>query len=76
MLSVRDRMTLTVADELRGPWLQREGRIRWLFSEPPTHFWARVGRLLDDPDAAAEMPQVVHRLRRLREARRAVRRAG
>ena len=39
----------------------------------PTRFWALVHRLLDDPAVEAEMPAEVHRLRRLREARRRVR---
>lgn len=35
-----------------------------------TRYWALVGRLLDRPDALAEMPVEVRRLRRLRDQRR------
>lgn len=38
-------------------------------------FWAAFDRLLDDPAAEAEMPALVRRQRRLREARRSARRS-
>lgn len=72
-LSVRDRMRLRMADENRGAWLQRAGRIRHELGESETEMWMHVHRLLEDPAAVAAMPQTVGRLRRKREAQRAVR---
>jgi hypothetical protein len=42
----------------------------------PVRFAQVVDALLDRPDALAAMPSEVNRLRRLRDARRAHRRAG
>ena len=39
----------------------------------PSKFWALVHRLIDRPDVVAEMPMECARLRRLRDARAAVR---
>nr|WP_258562474.1 DUF3263 domain-containing protein [Nocardioides sp. MAH-18] len=36
----------------------------------PTRYWALVDHLLDRPDALAKMPAEVHRLRRVRDARK------
>lgn len=41
-----------------------------------TAYYARLGRLLELPEALAYAPQTVNRLRRLREARKAVRTAS
>lgn len=40
------------------------------FGLTPTRFWARVNRLIDEPEVEREIPGVVRRLRRLRELRR------
>lgn len=42
----------------------------------PTLFWAHVNRLVDDPAAMLEEPQLTARLRRIREQRRGLRAAG
>lgn len=75
VMTVRDHMTLQYAD-IRGTWLEREGTIRHVFGEPPTHYYARLNQLLDSRDAEAAYPQLVHRLRRLREQRRAARKGN
>jgi hypothetical protein len=73
-MTVRDHMTLLLA----GAHYANEGRrvaamgyAELGYSE--TRFWARVNRLLDLPEAEREHPEIVRRLRRLREARRGVR---
>lgn len=76
MLTVRDQMRLRLADENRGPWLQRAGRIRDELGESETAMWVRVNQLLEDPAAVAAMPQTVARLRRKRDAQRAARSAA
>lgn len=69
MLTVRDHMTITLAaTRFRYPAV-RENRALDELGYKPTTFWARVDYLLDQPDALREHPQVVHRLRRLRDAR-------
>lgn len=80
-LTVREHMTLMLADtDLRGvSWLTREGTIRDTFSEPASHYYARLDRLIDEPAAVACYPVLCARLRRLREARavaRSSKRAG
>lgn len=76
MLSVKDHMTLALeAQRFRYPGA-KETAIRATFSEPPAQFYARVLRLLDEPEAMRAHPQLVSRLRRLREQRRAVRGAA
>lgn len=74
-LTVREHMTLQAADvdHRRVSWLTREGYLRDLFGEAPTHYYARLDRLIDDPRAVAEYPMLCSRLRRLREARKAAR---
>lgn len=74
-LSIRDHMTLQYAD-LDGSWLDQRGTLRWVFSEPPSVVLARLNRLIDTQAAEAAYPVLVHRLRRLRDQRRAARRAG
>lgn len=51
----------------------KEIRIRETFDEHPARYYQRLDALLANPAAEAEYPQLVHRLRRLREARRAAR---
>lgn len=72
-LSVRDAMRLRLADQNRGAWLQRAGRIRDELGESETAMWVRVNQLLEDPAAVAAMPVECARLRRKRDAQRAAR---
>lgn len=73
MLAVRDAMRLTMADENRGQWFTRAGRVRDELGESETAMWVRVHELLDDPAAVEAMPAVVARLRRKRAAQAAAR---
>ena len=52
----------------------KEQQVRAEFGESLTRYYARLGVLLDDPEAVAYDAVTVGRLRRLRDARRAVRR--
>lgn len=75
MLTVREHQALTIA----GHRYTHAGRrvsdmLEFTGYTEPT-FWLVVDRLLDRPDALAERPEVVNRLRRLREARAAQRSA-
>ncbi len=69
MLTVRDTMTL----DLEASWWKypgaKEAVIRELFDESATRYYARLGRLLERPEAVAYSPMVVRRLLRLRAAR-------
>jgi len=47
----------------------KEAHIRAELGMTPTRYYAVLNRLLDDPAAEAAYPQLVRRLRRLREAR-------
>lgn len=76
MLSVKDHMRLRLAGARYRHPAQRDTDALEQLGETPTTFWLRVDQLLDDPDAFAAEPQVVGRLRRLRDARAAARRAG
>lgn len=51
----------------------KEVRIRETFDESATRYYARLNALLANPDAEAAYPALVHRLKRMREARRAAR---
>jgi hypothetical protein len=76
-MSIRDRMTLELAGtRYRYRAAKVQVAMRDLGYRNETAYDAAVDRLLDDPDAWREMPEVVARLRRLREARAAVRKAG
>lgn len=73
MLSVKSKMTLEF-EGLRYKYAgAKEQAIRHLFGESATRYYQRLGALLDDPLALAHDPQLVNRLRRLRDARRAQR---
>lgn len=76
-LTIREHMTLQLADTDLGrvSWYTREGTIRDTFSEPPSHYYARLDRLIDDQRAIQAYPVLCARLRRLREARKAARSA-
>lgn len=68
-LTERDRDLL----EFEGSWWSREGTkaagIRRL-GLSPTAYYRRLAAVLDDPEATAVAPLVVHRLRRRRRERR------
>lgn len=73
MLTVRQHVALSVADRLarRGA---RRVPIFALTGYTETRLHQVVGALLDNPDALAERPEVVARLRRIRDLRATQRR--
>ena len=74
MLTVREHQALTIAGRrYAGAGAKATAALEEAGYSEPT-FWHVVDRLLDRPDALAERPDVVVRLRRLREARAAARR--
>lgn len=75
-LTVREHMALTLATTRYKYAAVRDGRVRDELGWGATALWARVNALLDDPRAEVARPVEVRRLRRLREARRAVRTAS
>ena len=60
---------------LAGEWwrdpLAKEQAIRDRFGITPIRFYQRIAHLIDTPAALAVEPQIVHRLQRIRAARRA-----
>jgi hypothetical protein len=76
MLTDRDRAIL---DFERGWWqlpTSKSAGIREHLHLSPTRYYQVLSALLDDPDAAAYDPLVVHRLRRVRLQRRRARIVG
>lgn len=80
MLTDLDRQTLdfeasyiTTSKAINGA---KEVRIREMFDESATRYYARLATLLNNPDAEAEYPALVHRLRRMRDARQRARTAS
>jgi hypothetical protein len=72
-LTVRETMTLDFERRrFKHPGL-KDATIIHTFSESPVTYHARLLRLLDDPRAELYDAQLVRRLRRLRDARRAAR---
>lgn len=69
-LTVRDHMTLRLAGATYRYPAARESDALELVGLTPTRFWAAVDRLLDRPESLVAHPSTVHRLRRLRDARR------
>lgn len=72
-LSVQDKMLL---DTERRRWAYsgaKDTYIREVFSMSSTRYYQRVNALLDEPAALGYAPAVVHRLRRIRDARRELR---
>ena len=51
----------------------KEAHVRAELGMTPTRYYQVLGALLDDPAAEAEFPQLVRRLRRLRDVRKAAR---
>ncbi|MDQ0283801.1 DUF3263 domain-containing protein [Rhodococcoides fascians] len=54
----------------------KEADITEQFSMSPVRYFQLLNRLLDDPDALRADPVLVKRLRRIRDSRAQVRRAG
>lgn len=75
MLSVREAMTLTIAAATYRHPGHRDNDYTALVGMTPARAAQVIGALLDRADAEAEMPQVVRRLRRIRERRAAARTA-
>jgi hypothetical protein len=74
MLTVRESMALQVeAAHYKFPGA-RINVIRYVLGFSETRHAQVVGALLDRPDAEAEHPAIVRRLRSLRDARRSARR--
>jgi hypothetical protein len=75
MLDPTARQTL----DLEASWWRyagtKDAAIHEVFSEDPTAYYRRLGRLLDDPAALVHAPVLVRRLRRQR-ARRLGSRSG
>lgn len=72
-LTVRESMTLTLAGTPFRHAGARATAIRETLGYSEPRFAQVVGALLLRQDAEAEMPALVHRLRRLRDGRRAAR---
>lgn len=72
-LSTRDQRILDFETRhYRHPGA-KEVDVRETFDLSPTRYHQILNALLDDPAAEAAAPQLVHRLQRLRDARRATR---
>lgn len=74
-LTVRQHMVLAHA-EVDGNYWRRAGLIRENLGVGQWAYAAELDALIDTQDAEAEYPALTHRLRRLREQRRAARGAG
>lgn len=75
-LTARDRAILELE---QGWWLlpsSKAAAVRDRLGISPTRYYALLNLLIDDPEAAAHDPLVVHRLRRARTARRRARVEG
>lgn len=75
-LTNRERLALELAATPHRYPAFREARALDELGLTPTSYWHLVDTLLDRADALAAMPAAVRRLRSLREARAAARRAG
>lgn len=53
----------------------KEQTVHDLFGVSATRYYAAVNRIMDDPEALILDPVTIHRLRRLRDTRRAARSA-
>lgn len=71
-----DRLILQIADRLYLREGSRLNDIRRETGLTDTAFWARVVRLIRDPDAQQAEPEVTGRLQRLLAHRQQQRRAG
>jgi len=68
-LSERDRLILDFEARWGHHVAQKEEAVREELSLTPARYYQLLGRLIDDSDALAYAPMLVHRLRRLRQAR-------
>lgn len=64
--------------DFEDTWAGRSGSakheaIRATLNIPPATYYLLLGRIIDTVEAEAARPQLVHRLRRVRETRRAER---
>ena len=75
-LTVREHMVLDFAKIRWRSLGVREATIRDLFGVSATRYFQTLNALLDNPAALAAQPQLVNRLRRLRQARSEARRAS
>jgi hypothetical protein len=69
MLTVKDKMTLNFEARRWKFAGAKEATIRETFTESATLYYQRLNHLVDQVDAEAYAPQLVHRLRRQREKR-------
>jgi hypothetical protein len=69
MLGEVERRTLAVEASWWRYGATRDAAIRAVFDEAPAVYHRRLGRLIDDPAAAAHAPVLVRRLRRQRTRR-------
>lgn len=69
MLTVKDTMTLDFEAQRWRYAGAKEAQIREVFTESATRYYQRLAVLLEQPEAEAYAPQLVHRLRRLRDRR-------
>ena len=70
-LSDRDRVLLDFEARWGAHGAAKEEAVRAELSLTPARYYQLLGRLVDDADALAYDPMLVHRLRRMREARTA-----
>lgn len=68
-LSDRDRALLDFESRWNGHGAAKEEAIRSELSLAPARYYQLLERVIDAPDAAAHDALLVHRLRRLRDAR-------
>jgi hypothetical protein len=73
MLSVRDQMALDIAGAHYKHGGSLENAARELVGMSLPVFARHVSALIRTPEAEAELPTLVHRLRRLEDKRRSVR---
>ena len=70
-LTDRDRMILDIEGRFGRHDALKEEAVRQELGLTPARYYQLLERLLDHPDAVAYAPMLVHRLRRMREAREA-----
>ena len=69
-LSDRDRALLEFESRHERHGAVKEEAVRTELELTPARYYQLLGRLIDTSDALAHDPLLVHRLRRMREARR------
>lgn len=71
-----DEQLLDFEDDWSGRTRGKDAAILAELGMSPTSYHQRLNALLDDPDALTHRPQLVMRLRRLRQRHRHVRRSA